>query len=150
VNSSVDEKFRIALAALQARRVTEAERLFKQLLSVEPKHVPSLNLLCILLMTFGRFEEAESYAQRALNEDATSDVTFYNYGLILKALKRPKEALERFNQALVINPTVAESWNNRGTVFNDLRRYREAIADFDKAISIDSKYADVIITREGR
>ena len=80
--------------------------------------------------------------QRALKENATSDVTFYNYGIILKALKRPAEALDQFTRALALNAAVAETWNNRGTAFNELKQYREAIADFDKALSINPNYAD--------
>jgi protein O-GlcNAc transferase len=142
VAPSQDETFRRALAALQAGKATGAERLFKELLSVDPKHVAGLNLLGISLTKLGRLEEAETYFQRALKENAASDATFYNYGIILKALKRPVDALERFSQALAINSKVAETWNNRGTVFNDLKRYSEAVDDFDKAISINPKYAE--------
>ena len=81
------------------------------------------------------------------NSNSNSDTLFYNYGLILKALKRPNEALERFNQALSINATVAETWNNRGTVLNDLARYDEAIVDFDRAIGLQPGYLDAFCNR---
>ena len=74
----------------------------KSFSGVDPKHVAGLNLLGILLTKLGRLEEAETYLQRALKENATSDATFYNYGIILKALKKPIDALERFSQALAI------------------------------------------------
>ena len=70
-----------------------------------------------------------------------SDATLYNYGILLKALNRPDEALQRFSQALVINPVVADSWNNRGATYNQLRCYQEAIIDFDKAIAINPNHA---------
>ncbi len=140
MTSSAHEVFQQAVTAMQAGKADAAERLFRQILQVQPQHVATLNLFCILLTTLGRFEEAERYAQLALNEDKTSDVTFYNYGLILKALKRPTEALEQFSEALRINAAVAETWNNRGTVLNELKRYREAIADFDRAIAINANY----------
>jgi len=54
-----DEKFRRALAFLQAGRVAEAERAFKQVLDAQPKHVGALNLLGIVMMQLGRFAEAE-------------------------------------------------------------------------------------------
>jgi 2-polyprenyl-3-methyl-5-hydroxy-6-metoxy-1,4-benzoquinol methylase len=59
----------------------------------------------------------------------------------LKALKRPIEALKRFNEALEINDTNAETWNNCGAVLNDLKRYDEAITKFDRAIEIQQNYA---------
>ena len=77
----------------------------------------------------------------ALKLNSNSDATFYNYGLILKALNRPNEALERFSQALSINATVAETWNNRGTILNEIERYDDAIANFDKAISLQPNFS---------
>jgi protein O-GlcNAc transferase len=76
-----------------------------------------------------------------------SDATSYNYGLVLKALKRPDEALEKFSQALQINSSVAETWNGRGSVFNDLKCYREAMADFDHAIAINANFADAFVNQ---
>jgi protein O-GlcNAc transferase len=144
---SVDQTFRRALAALQAGKPDDAERSFKKLLREDPKHVPALNLLSILLTRIGRFEEAEHYVRLALKQGATSDTTLYNYGIILKALRRPAEALERFSQALAINAAVAETWNNRGATLNDLERYREALFDFDKAISLNPASADAFCNK---
>ena len=76
-----------------------------------------------------------------------SDTTLYNYGIVLKALNRPIEALARFSEALKINASVAETWNNRGTVFHDLKRHREAIADFDQAISLNPNYPDAFFNK---
>ena len=132
---------------MQARDIAAAEQAFRGVLQLQPRHVGALNLFAVLLISLGRFEEAERYARLALDEDATSDVTLYNYGLILKALKRPAEALERFNQALKINPSIASPWNNRGTVFNDLRRYDDAVGDFDRAIQLDPQYAEAYFNK---
>ena len=139
--------FRQAISAMQARDIAAAEQAFRGVLQLQPRHVGALNLFAVLLISLGRFEEAERYARLALDEDATSDVTLYNYGLILKALKRPAEALERFNQALKINPSIASTWNNRGTVFNDLRRYDDAVGDFDRAIQLDPQYAEAYFNK---
>jgi protein O-GlcNAc transferase len=144
---SPQETFQHALTAMQKGKADNAARLFKQVLQSQPRHVGALNLLCLLLTRLGRYEEAEIYARRALHESASSDATFYNYGIILKALKRPVEALEQFSQALKINPSVAETWNNRGTVFSDLQRYREAIADFDRAIGLNPNYSDAFCNK---
>jgi predicted O-linked N-acetylglucosamine transferase (SPINDLY family) len=136
-----------AMAALQARNFTDAERLFKEVLRVQPKHVAALNLLGIVLLQTGRFAEAETFLRQALNEYPKSDATLYNYGIALKALNRPAEALDRFSQALALKPDAFETWNNRGTVFNDLGRYDEAIADFDKAIALNPRYAEAICNK---
>ena len=139
--------FQRAMGALQARNFPDAERLFKDILRTQPKHVAALNLLGAILMQTGRFAEAERYLQAALNEYPKSDATLYNYGLVLKALGRPVEALDRFSQALALNPNAVETWNNRGTVFNDLKRYDEATGDFDKAIALNPRYAEALCNK---
>jgi protein O-GlcNAc transferase len=140
VTQQGNETFHRALASLQAGKINDAERLFKEVLRAKPKHVAALNLLSIIMTRLGRFEEAERYVRLALDENANSDATLYNYGIILKALKRPLEALDYFSQALAINSSAVETWNNRGTVFNELMRYREAIEDFERAISLNHNY----------
>ena len=147
MTSSAEEMFCQAVSAMRAGNIGGAERAFKDALRLQPRHIGALNLITVLLTTLGRFEEAEHYVTLALNEDRTSDVTFYNYGLILKALNRPDEALERFNQALKINPSIASTWNNRGTVFNDLKRCDDAVGDFDKAIELNPQYAEAFCNK---
>jgi protein O-GlcNAc transferase len=142
MTASADEIFHQAISAMRAGDVVAAERAFNRTLQLQPRHVGALNMFAALLAMQNRFEGAERYARLALSEDPTSDATFYNYGIILKSLKRPAEALQRFSQALEINPSIAVTWNNRGTVFNDLKRYDDAIVDFDTAIRLDPQYAE--------
>lgn len=134
--------FSEALAALNAQNVVAAEALFKKVLQADQKHVPALNLLTVVLMSRGRFAEAEEFIRRATKLNRTSDISFYNYGLISKHLNKPEQALDNFNKAIELNPTVPETWNNRGSVFSDLEKYDLALVDFNKAISLNSRYAD--------
>jgi len=142
VKSSADTALQQAMASLQAGKIDDAVRLFKKLLAEQPRHVAGLNLISVVLTKLERYQEAEHYVRRALQENATSDATFYNYGVILKALGRPAEALQQFSHALKINAAIAETWNNRGTVFSDMKQYREANSDYDKAISLNFNYAE--------
>jgi protein O-GlcNAc transferase len=142
-----DKIFRQALAAFNNGQLAEAENKFRAFLKHEPEHVGALNLLTVVLMSLSRFSEAEAFIARAVLLNATSDVSFYNYGLILKRLKKPRGALEQFTNALRLNANVAETWNNRGTIFNDLKRYDEAVSDFDRAIALKPDYADAVCNK---
>jgi protein O-GlcNAc transferase len=134
--------FQDAVSAFNLQKFDEAERLFRTMLEREPKHFGALNLLTIVLMSRGHFEEAEAFIARALKIDQGSAASFYNYGIVLKMLGKPRQALEQFDRALRLNPKARETWNNRGTVCNDLKEYDRAIADFDRSISIDPNYSD--------
>jgi predicted O-linked N-acetylglucosamine transferase (SPINDLY family) len=139
--ASQAELFQSAFAAFQQGRLQEAERGFSKFLRKDPKHFPALNILAIVLVALKRHAEAEPHLKAALRINATSDATFYNYGLVLKALNRPDEALQHFTEALALNPGNAETLNSRGTVLNDLRDYPAALADFDRALALNPRYA---------
>lgn len=137
---TADRTFQAALVALNGRNLPEAERLFRAGLGQQPGNVRALNLLTVVLMSMGRFAEAEPFVARAVGIDRTSDVSYYNYGVILGRLNRPEQAIEAFGHALRLNPATLETWNNRGTAFNKLGQYERAIADFDQAIALDGNY----------
>src|SRR5215467_16076862 len=102
-SSAVDRDFQSALAALRARKLSDAARLFDSVLRIEPKHLGAVNLMGVVLTQLGRFTEAEAYFRRALQHRPPSDVTLYNYGIALRAMNRPAEALQCFSEALKIN-----------------------------------------------
>src|SRR4051812_47830387 len=97
-----DILFKRGVESFHAGQLHDAERHFKSVLVREPGHVASLNILGILLASKQRYSEAESYLRAALKKNANSDSTLYNYGIVLKGLGRPTEALEQFNRALSI------------------------------------------------
>jgi protein O-GlcNAc transferase len=140
--TDTQKSFNAAIAALNAQNVVAAEALFREVLRADRKHIAALNLLTVVLMSRGRFAEAEEFIERATRLNRTSDISFYNYGLISKHLNKPQQALDNFNKAIALNPTVAETWNNRGTIFNDLQKYDLALLDFDRAISLNDRYAE--------
>ena len=140
--NNTPQNFNAALAALNGRDMARAETLLRQVIEADSSHVAALNLLVIVLMSMERFAEAEPFIKRATALSQSSDVSFYNFGLVSKRLNKPQQALENFDKALDLNPNVAETWNNRGTIFNDLQRYESAVADFDKAISLNALYVD--------
>jgi predicted O-linked N-acetylglucosamine transferase (SPINDLY family) len=145
--SSADKTFQEAFRAFNAQQHGEAERLFRKVLKGHPSHIGALNLLTIVLMKMQRFSEAEPFIARAVKLDQTSDISFYNYGIILKALNRPPLALEQFSAALRLNSKVPETWNNRGAIYNTLAQYEKALADFDQAILVSPNYADALANK---
>jgi predicted O-linked N-acetylglucosamine transferase (SPINDLY family) len=145
--NSPDRKFQDALNALNGRDFVAAERLFRDVLRTQPGHVPALNLLTVVLISLERFAEAEPFIARAVELNQSSDVSYYNHGLIAKRLGKPDEALRHFDAALRLNANVPETWNNRGTVFNDLKQYEKAIADFDRAVALNPGYAAAICNK---
>jgi protein O-GlcNAc transferase len=145
--SSAEKTFQEAFGAFNLQKNGDAERLFRKFLKIHPSHVGALNLLTVVLLRMERFAEAEAFIARAVKLNQGSDVSFYNYGIILKALHRPQRALEQFSHALRLNSNAPETWNNRGTIYNDLEQYEKAVADFDEAILLSPNYADAFANK---
>ena len=144
---SSEKTFALALDAFRAGRLPEAERLLQTLLKREPSHLGAINVLAMVLIQRGQFREAEPLLQRAVRNGPPSDATLYNYGVALRFLRRPAEAVERFNAALALNSAVADTWNARGVALNDLRRHEDALKDFDRAIGLRKDYAEPFVNK---
>ena len=71
-----------AVGALNKGDFPQAEASFKRFLRAFPDHFGALNLLTAGLASVGRFEEAEPYIAKAVRLDASSDSSFYNYGVV--------------------------------------------------------------------
>jgi Flp pilus assembly protein TadD len=68
--------FNEAITAFNTQDVVAAEALFKKVLQADRKHIPALNLLTVVLMSRGRFSEAEEFIERATRLNRTSDISF--------------------------------------------------------------------------
>lgn len=145
--STPDQLLAEGLTALHRRDWRAAEERFRTVLRAQPKHVGALNLLAVALMNMECFAETEPVIAEAIRLNPQSDVSFYNYGIVLKRLGKPALALAQFDNALQLNAAVAETWNNRGTTFNDLKQYERAIADFDQAILLNRNYHDAFYNK---
>ena len=87
--SSAEKTFQDAFGAFNLQKYEDADRLFRKFLKSHPSHVGALNLLTIVLIRMARFAEAEPFIARAVKLDQSSDVSFYNYGIILRTLNKP-------------------------------------------------------------
>src|SRR5438093_587941 len=101
--ASTADLFSRAFLSFQQGRLKDAEHRFRQVLRKEPRHLAALNIMAVVLTALKKYAEAERFLQSALAINATSDATFYNYGIVLKALGRPQEAVDRFSQAIALN-----------------------------------------------
>lgn len=114
----------------------------------EKKETNSRNLnQAIDFIRQGRFERAEEYLYRALEDNFDDSVALYYLGIILIRRKNLAFAAQVFMRSLDINPNGFESWVNLGNCFKAFNKDDEAKFCWQKASEIPGKdniaYADV-------
>ncbi|MDO8727099.1 MAG: tetratricopeptide repeat protein [Candidatus Methanoperedens sp.] len=100
-----------------------------------------LNDKGIALDNLGRYQEALTCHDKALEINPRFAESWNNKGNALRNLVKYQEALACYNKALEINPRYAGAWYNKGNVMHDLGKYQEALACYNKALEINPRYA---------
>ena len=92
--------FAKALALHQAGRLAEAEKIYNQILAMQPDHFDSLHLLGVIFHQRGNHAEAVRQMDFALKRNPNHILILNNRGVALKELKRFEEALASYDRAL--------------------------------------------------
>ena len=141
------QTLREAMAAHQAGRLDEAERLCRRVLKADGQQFPVLMMLGMLSAQRGKLAEAERLLRGALAINPGNADAQYNYANVLLGLQRFDEAFAAFGNALALNPSLAEAHLNRGGILMSQRRYEEALGCFDAAIRINQNYSEAYCNR---
>jgi tetratricopeptide (TPR) repeat protein len=88
------------------------------------------------LAAVGKYKEAVTPYQEALNIQPNSDEILYNYGLCLYYLSRYNEAVSCYDKAIKLNPDYHETWSDRAYALMMLGRGKEALASCEQALQI--------------
>jgi protein O-GlcNAc transferase len=107
---SVQELFTDALRHHQAGRLNDAERLYRQVLAVDPRHADSLHLLGVIAHQIGRHDLAVELISKAIAINAKNAAYHSNLGLAHKAQGKLDEAVAHYRRALTSSQTI---WGTR-------------------------------------
>ncbi|HXJ02835.1 MAG TPA: FkbM family methyltransferase, partial [Micropepsaceae bacterium] len=138
--------FNEALKLHEARRFSEAEKLYRRVLEAQP-NAEIFNNRAAALQELKRPEEALESYDRAIALKPDYADAFNNRGTVLKDLGRLDEALASYERAIALNPRHAEAFYNKGKVLQELRRLDEALASYDRAIALKPGYAKAFNNR---
>ncbi|MCK9688226.1 tetratricopeptide repeat protein [Scleromatobacter humisilvae] len=144
---ALDHLMAQAQALQHAGRAGEAERVYREVLRREPRHVDALHSLGMLAFQVGHPQIAADLIGQALAVDPHDAVVHGNLGYVLHVLGRHDEALQSLERALALRPGMLEALNNRGNTLSALGRHEEAIASFDRALSVRPDYVEAAYNR---
>ena len=144
---STDKDFQRGVTALQAGNLQEAERRLQAVTRTQPKHLPALNLLAVVLARLGRNTEALGFYDRALTLSPDSAESWYGRGMILLAMGRPDDAVESFSSLLAVKPDFTQVHLLRAKLLCDIGRHQAALQAIDELLAITPRLAEAWLGR---
>jgi protein O-GlcNAc transferase len=131
----------------QRGQFPEAEKLYLEILAIDPGHFTARHYLGLIRHEQGRNAEARTLIGTALKTNPDVAEAFSDYALVLGALGQIREALASCDKALEIRPNFAEALYNRATILEAQKRNEEALSSYDKAILIRPHFAEAFNNR---
>lgn len=130
------ELARAGMAAHESNDLDAAERLYREVLAVDPHQPLALHYLGVALYQRGRIDDAMPLLDRALAL-APSEPEFHNNrGLALAARLQDGLAAESYRKALALKPLHAGAWGNLGLALQALGDLPGAIKALRHALAI--------------
>ncbi len=140
--ATLREALAIALQHHQAGRLDAAEKIYRQILAVEPNHADAIHLLGVLAAQAGNHEAAIEQIGRAIRLQGNVPFYHFNLGEAYRALQRSSEAAACYRRALQLKPDYAEAQSNLGSVLLDLGQPNETVACCRQALQWKPELAE--------
>lgn len=135
-SSGVQRKWANALQHVQAGRLAEAERLFQQVLAVNPRHADSLHLLGVIAYQTGRRDLAVDLIRKAIAINPREASLQSNLGNLFLQQGRLDEAVACYRKAIELKPNLSEALNNLGNALRALKQLDEAVISYRRALEL--------------
>jgi tetratricopeptide (TPR) repeat protein len=133
---------RSALAHHQAGRLTEAERIYRQILAIDARNADSLHLLGMIEDRGGRHDAAVHMIRQAIAINPTEAHYHSNLGTVLQAQGKVDEAALCYEQALALKPDWAEVHSNFGNILQAQGKLDDAAACQERALALKPDFAE--------
>jgi tetratricopeptide (TPR) repeat protein len=133
---AVQATLNAALQCHQTGRLSEAERLYLQILSVQPRHPDCLHLLGMVAYQSGHHSLAAERISQAIAVKATVALYHSNLGNALTAQGRFDDAVASYRRAIRLKPDFPDSHYNLANVLKQQGRVDEAVACFRETIRL--------------
>lgn len=137
-----EELYAQAGALHRADRLDEAERLYRRVLELDPRHAEAISRLGVLEQQRGRPLQAVELMRSAIALKGGSAPAFYNLALALYDLDRLEEAAGACREALRLRPGFEPALYTLALSLKDLGRIDEALAAYRPVQSAEARYGE--------
>jgi len=139
---SIQEMVREALRHHQLGRLDAAERLYRQVLAIDPDHADGLHLLGMIVFEAGQVDAAVELIRRAIAIKGNAASYHSNLGNILQSQGKLDEAGLCYQRALVLKPDSAEVYLNLGNIFKSQGNLESSLTCYRRAMTLSPALAE--------
>jgi tetratricopeptide (TPR) repeat protein len=137
----VQHLFALAMRQHQAGQFADAERLYRAVLAITPKHEQSLYFLGLLALQLGHPQAAIDWIEKALALNARMPEWHYNLAFAYQSVGRFDEAVAHYSRASALAPSDAKVQTNLGNAFTEQGRFAEAERCYQNALVLGADAA---------
>ena len=139
-NNLADGHAALAYAAFRGNwNWTEAEREFKQAISLNDNYASAHQWYANLLAAQGRFDEAIAETRRTQELDKTSLIINSHLGLVYYFAHRYDDAISECKKTVALDPTFFVAHRYLGLLYAQKEMYKEALAEFELAVNASNR-----------
>jgi hypothetical protein len=131
-----------AVAVHNQGKLKEAEKLYHEILKIEPNHLDANNNLGALFYKLQRLKEAEKSFRKAIELKSDFVDGHYNLAKTLLKLDKFEEAEKSFRKVIELKPDHTESYLNLGATLQELDKLDEAEKSYRTAIELNPDYTE--------
>lgn len=142
-SEDIASRVNTGLAFHQAGRLDDAERMYQQVLELDPRQADALHLLGVVAEQRGRPDEAAALIRKAIAVNGKVATFHSNLGNALHSCGRLDEAAAAYRKALALRPDYAEAHSNLGITLKDSGRPQDAAAAFRKALALQPERVEI-------
>ncbi|MBI3514983.1 MAG: tetratricopeptide repeat protein [Proteobacteria bacterium] len=145
---TIDEAMALALEHHRAGRLSDAEAIYRQVLTVVADHADALCLLGSIAHQVGRHGVAIDLIGRAITRNPGVADYHNNRGEALRALGRLDEAVQAYQRALTLRPGCPQTSGNLVAALTQLGRAADAVVIGEAALT-DGEVDPVLLNNLG-
>lgn len=138
INALIGEGYRLH----QAGNLSEAEKLYKQVLAIDPENAEVYQLWGHIAEATKNYAAAAELMRRSLSIDSSQAQVWFSYALLLVEIRQDNDAIKALESAIQLRPDYAEAHFNLGLAMVATGRPEEAPQHWRKAISLKPDYVE--------
>ena len=137
VNEFIKEKLNTAINNHKSRKFEAAEKLYKEILSLDQSNSEAIFHLGTLYSQLKKFSQAKRLLLKADELNPNNLNINLNIGSLFFSAGQTDLALKYFDKVIKIKPDYVLAHFNKGIILNSQRKYQDAITCFEKIIEIE-------------